>query len=55
MSRPFSIALGQIAAEQTKKVTIDKAVEFVSRAADQGADLIVFPECALTGYVFASR
>ena len=50
MSRPFSIALGQIAAEQTKKVTIDKAVEFVSRAADQGADLIVFPEIGMTQF-----
>ena len=50
MSHPFSIALGQIAAEQTKKGTINKAVEFVSRAADQGADLIVFPEIGMTQF-----
>jgi len=50
MSRPFTIALGQIAAEQTKKATIDKAGEFLSRAADQGADLIVFPEIGMTQF-----
>ena len=27
----------------------------IRTAAQGGADLIVFPECALTGYVFASR
>lgn len=50
MSRPFSIALGQIAALQTKKATIDKAIEFVSRAADQGANMIVFPEIGMTQF-----
>ncbi len=50
MSRPFSIALGQIAAEQTKKATIDKAGEYLSRAADQGADLIIFPEIGMTQF-----
>jgi N-carbamoylputrescine amidase len=44
------IALGQIAAEQTKEATIEKAVGFVNRAADQGADIIVFPEVGMTQF-----
>ena len=34
---------------------LDKILLEVKSAASNGADLIVFPECALTGYVFASR
>ena len=34
---------------------LDKILLKTKSAASNGADLIVFPECALTGYVFASR
>jgi len=34
---------------------LDKILLKTRSAANNGADLIVFPECALTGYVFASR
>ena len=34
---------------------LDKILSEMRVAADNGADLIVFPECALTGYVFNSR
>ncbi len=34
---------------------LDKILLETGTAANHGADLIVFPECALTGYVFASR
>jgi len=34
---------------------LDRILSEMKVAADKGADLIVFPECALTGYVFASR
>jgi predicted amidohydrolase len=30
-------------------------IEMVKKAADNGANLVVFPECGLTGYVFHSR
>ena len=34
---------------------LDKMLLKTQAVANNGADLIVFPECALTGYVFASR
>jgi len=34
---------------------LDKVLLEIRTAANNGADLIVFPECALSGYVFASR
>ncbi len=34
---------------------LDKVILQTRTAANNGAELIVFPECALTGYVFASR
>ncbi len=34
---------------------LDKILHEARAAAGNGADLVVFPECALTGYVFASR
>ena len=37
------------------KENLDKILQKMRTAASNGADLIVFPECALTGYVFASR
>ena len=37
------------------KENFDKIVTQTKTAAQNGGDLIVFPECALTGYVFTSR
>lgn len=38
-----------------KRVNLDKILLEAKSAAGNNVDLIVFPECALTGYVFASR
>ncbi|MBI3953415.1 MAG: carbon-nitrogen hydrolase family protein [Chloroflexi bacterium] len=38
-----------------KKRNLDRASELLDVAAHRGAKLVVFPECAITGYVFASR
>lgn len=34
---------------------LDKLILWTRKAATEGAQLVVFPECALTGYVFRSR
>jgi len=38
-----------------KKTNLDKILSEAKTAAANGAHLVVFPECALTGYVFISR
>lgn len=38
-----------------KERNLHKVLESIHRAAHADADLVVFPECALTGYCFASR
>jgi 5-aminopentanamidase len=45
----MDVFLGQVAANR------DRMLARLYEAADQGARLIVYPECALTGYGFASR
>jgi predicted amidohydrolase len=45
----MDVALGQVAANR------DRMLARLDEAAAEGARLIVFPECALTGYGFASR
>ena len=51
----------RIAAVQTNpkitknKENLDKILSEIEAAARNSADLVVFPECALTGYVFSSR
>jgi 5-aminopentanamidase len=37
-----------------KARNLDKCLKFLEKAAGQGIDLLVFPECALNGYVFRS-
>ncbi len=39
----------------SKRENLDKILLSTKSAASRGANLIVFPECALTGYVFNSR
>ncbi|KHL15261.1 UNVERIFIED_CONTAM: hydratase [Mumia flava] len=38
-----------------KDLNVRRAIDFVTRAADLGAELVVLPELANTGYVFDSR
>ncbi len=45
----MDVRFGDVAANRS--VILDR----LARAADLGATLVVFPECALTGYCFASR
>jgi len=56
MSDKVKIAAVQMnpAITQNKR-NLDKILSEVRAAAGNGADLVVFPECALTGYVFPSR
>lgn len=37
-----------------KQANIEKCLEYLRRAAEAGANLVVFPECCVTGYVFES-
>ena len=37
-----------------KEVNLARCLDLIQAAAREGARLIVFPECALTGYVFSS-
>jgi beta-ureidopropionase len=50
MARPFTIALGQISAEDTKQATIEKAMGLVKEAGSLGADVILFPEIGMTKF-----
>lgn len=56
MRDKVKIAAVQINPEimQNKK-NLDKILSEIRTAASNGADLIAFPECALSGYVFSSR
>ena len=52
MKEKFKIALAQIACKRAdKKENLKKIENFVEKAKNQSADLIVFPELSLTGYV----
>jgi len=52
----IKIAAVQMAPKVTaNKENLEKILCEARTAAGNGADLVVFPECALTGYVFASR
>lgn len=50
MSRPFTIALGQLAAAESKDLTLKKAVDMIAAAGKAGADLIIFPEVGMTKF-----
>jgi predicted amidohydrolase len=52
MKEVFKIALAQISCRQAdKKENLTKIKNTVARAKKQGAELVVFPELSLTGYV----
>jgi len=55
MSDKVKIAAVQMDPKITENSgNLDRIMSEMKVAADKGSDLIVFPECALTGYVFAS-
>ncbi len=48
---PFTVACAQIAPQKAEvQANLDKIAECISQAASEGADLVVFPEAATTGY-----
>jgi predicted amidohydrolase len=52
MKERITLALGQISSQrENKKENLRKMEEFTLRAKGQGADLVIFPEMCLTGYV----
>jgi predicted amidohydrolase len=52
MKERISLALGQISSQrENKKANLRKMEEVTLRAKDQGADIVIFPEMCLTGYV----
>ena len=52
MKEKFKIALAQIGCKRAdKKENLKKIENFVEKAKNQSADLVVFPELSLTGYV----
>lgn len=56
MGEKWKIAAGQFDAQLANRgANLQRMEEYVDRAASQGARLIAFPECALSGYCFTSR
>lgn len=52
----FKIALGQISSQrESKEANLGKIEELSTRAKAQGADLAIFPEMCLTGYVIKDQ
>jgi len=52
---PFQVAAVQMDVEiGDRQKNLERIVEFSRQAAGEGARLVVFPECALTGYCFES-
>ncbi len=56
MRDKVKIAAVQMNPKITKnRENLEKILLETRTAAKNGADLIIFPECALTGYLFSSR
>jgi predicted amidohydrolase len=52
MKKKIKLALAQISSKrENKKANLQKIEDFTVKAEEQGADLVIFPELALTGYV----
>jgi len=52
MKQNFKVALAQISCHKgDKKANIQKIEDYVERARRQGAELVIFPELSLTGYI----
>ena len=56
MTEEFRVSAVQMDVQLGKKeANLDRMAGFARQAAGEGAGLVVFPECALTGYCFESR
>jgi predicted amidohydrolase len=56
MKEKIKIALAQISSKrENKKENLQKIEEFTIKAKEQEADLVIFPELALTGYVLRDQ
>jgi predicted amidohydrolase len=52
MKKKIKLALAQISSKrENKKANLQKIEDFTVKAKEQGADLVIFPELSLTGYV----
>jgi len=52
MKKHIKLALAQISSKrENKQVNLQKYEELTLKAKNKGADLIIFPEMSLTGYV----
>lgn len=52
MKKKIKLALAQMSSKrENKEKNLRKIVEFTNKAKEQGADLVIFPELCLTGYV----
>src|SRR5579862_2276701 len=52
-ARPFKVAVVQMfPAFGAMRTNLDAIFEHMRSSAEQGAELVVFPECALSGYVY---
>ena len=55
-NRQFKIGVVQMDIQiKEKNKNLDKMKTYVKRAADEGVQFLVFPECALTGYCYESK
>lgn len=56
MSDKIKVAAAQIDPKlRQKESNLTKIMTFIRKAADNKANLIIFPECSLTGYIYTSR
>ena len=56
MKEKIKLALAQISStRENKKENLQKIEEFTVKATEKGADLVVFPELSLTGYVLRDQ
>lgn len=51
LKRKFKIALAQISCRREKEANLQKMEEYARKAKELGAELVVFPELSLTGYI----
>ena len=53
MANPFKIAIVQQKSDSVnQKLNTDNGIEYIKKAKKKGADIVLFPECWITGYEF---